>query len=177
MTTEIIKFNETELVAIRNEESKILVAVNPIAEAIGLNPKSVARAINSHPILGAEATIQYLQLGENQKRNYLTIPIEYLNGWLFSIELGKVNTLARENLITYQRECYRALYEYFFGSKNIVIEKQTRRFELLQELKHVEKQMLFQVSQKKKIQRELKKIDAEVFLKLNLFPEEVKAIE
>lgn len=41
----------------------------------------------------------------------LAIPIEYLNGWLFGISANRVNPEIRDRLITYQRDCYRVLYE------------------------------------------------------------------
>ena len=45
----------------------------------------------------------------------LCLPIEYLNGFLFKINPNKVkDEKVRERIIRYQKECYRALYEYFF---------------------------------------------------------------
>jgi len=41
------------------------------------------------------------------------IPLEQLNGWLFSIQPGRVREDIRPNLIRYQRECFEVLYNHF----------------------------------------------------------------
>ncbi len=41
------------------------------------------------------------------------LPLEYLNGWLFGIDENRVVPAIRDALITYKREAYGALYNYF----------------------------------------------------------------
>ena len=41
------------------------------------------------------------------------LPLEYLNGWLFGIDENRVAAEVREALVTYKREAYGALYNYF----------------------------------------------------------------
>ena len=43
----------------------------------------------------------------------LCLPLEYLNGWLFGIEERRVAPQIRDALVTYKREAYGALYNYF----------------------------------------------------------------
>jgi hypothetical protein len=45
----------------------------------------------------------------------VTLPLEYLNGWLFKVNAGryKPNDPRREVIIRYQRECFLALYSYW----------------------------------------------------------------
>ncbi|NHZ72435.1 MAG: hypothetical protein GWP17_05065, partial [Aquificales bacterium] len=43
----------------------------------------------------------------------LSLPLDYLNGWLFGINANRVKEEIRERLIIYQRECYRALADAF----------------------------------------------------------------
>lgn len=46
-------------------------------------------------------------------QNVLCIPVEKLNGWLFSINSAKVKDSIREKLIAYKNECFNALNDYF----------------------------------------------------------------
>ena len=43
----------------------------------------------------------------------LSLPLDYLNGWLFGINVNRVKAEIRERLIRYQKECYRVLAEAF----------------------------------------------------------------
>ncbi|MBF0786095.1 hypothetical protein E4T80_11550 [Muribacter muris] len=52
--------------------------------------------------------------GEQQM---LCLPIDYLNGWLFGIDVKRVKPEIRETLIMYKKECYKALADYWFKGK------------------------------------------------------------
>ena len=41
------------------------------------------------------------------------IPLEKLNGWLFTINTNKVKPEVREKLIAYKNECFKVLYDHF----------------------------------------------------------------
>jgi hypothetical protein len=43
----------------------------------------------------------------------LCLPLEFINGWLFGINASRVKEEIRENLIRYQRECYKVLARAF----------------------------------------------------------------
>ena len=45
----------------------------------------------------------------------LCIPLQFFPGWLFSINPDNVKEEARENLIKYQLECNKVLFDYFFS--------------------------------------------------------------
>jgi hypothetical protein len=45
----------------------------------------------------------------------LCIPLDFMNGWLFGINASRVKDSIKEQLITYQRECYRVLADAFLG--------------------------------------------------------------
>lgn len=42
------------------------------------------------------------------------LPLDYLNGWLFGVNANRVKEGIRDNLIRYQRECYRVLADAFY---------------------------------------------------------------
>ncbi len=41
------------------------------------------------------------------------LPLDYLNGWLFGVNANRVKEGIRDNLVRYQRECYRVLADAF----------------------------------------------------------------
>lgn len=170
MENKIIKFHETELITLIDDAGTPFVAVKPICDAIGLNADSAVRGIKKHPILGPEHTVQSVQVGENQKRDYLTLPIQYINGWLFSIDLKKVKPEAQEKLLMYQKECYQVLFNFFFGVSANVVSRQKQRFELLQEIKSIESQISHFSLRKKEVYKQLDGIDTDIFIQLELFP-------
>lgn len=43
------------------------------------------------------------------------LPLEYVYGWLFTIDANLVAENVRERVADYQRECYDALYDHFAG--------------------------------------------------------------
>lgn len=59
--------------------------------------------------------------GDNQVREYICLPEEYVYGYVFSIRSDS------PELIEYKRECYHVLYNHFHGTI-------TRRAELYKEL-------------------------------------------
>ncbi len=170
MENKLVKFYETELVSVTDQSGKPFVAAKPICDAIGLNANSALRAIRNHPILGPASTLQYHRMGENQRREYLMVPIEYLNGWLFSIDINKVNPEAQKKMIVYQKECYHVLYNAWFGIDRNIVDKQKQRFLLLQDLRNAETHISLLSHRKKEIYKQLNGIDSEIFVQLKLFP-------
>ena len=171
MKTNIIKFQNNDLITIIDEDGNIRVAIKPIADAIGLNSESVCRAIKNHEILGAEHTIQSVQVGENQKREYLTLPIQFLNGWLFSIELRKVKQEAKSNLIKYQKECYKALFEYFYGKNKQLNDYEIQKIELKKQLNQLDIDIIKLQTSKKELKQRINNLENNIFevLQLSLF--------
>src|SRR5260370_10449414 len=43
----------------------------------------------------------------------LCVPVEYLNGWLFGVNVNRVKPEFQEKVLQYQRDCYRVLWEAF----------------------------------------------------------------
>jgi hypothetical protein len=104
----------------------VYVAIKPICEAIGLRPDKAIEVIKNHEILSQLHTLRGVVAGDGKEREMSTLPLSHLNGWLFTIDVNRVNEQAREKLLAYQRECYQALFEHFFGKQ----EEQVRAREL-----------------------------------------------
>lgn len=150
---EIIKFNNKELITVDNGE-KVFFAVKPVCDDIGLDADSAIRNIKNDEILGAEACIFNIQVGDNQGRNMVCLPIQLLNGWLFSIQSSKVKTEAQPKLMLYKKECYAVLENHFFGG--ISIRTQARReAELRKELKEANKNVNYWMAKQKDLKRSI----------------------
>jgi len=128
-----IQFHETELVCVETPDG-VFVAVKPICEAIGLNWQQQHKTICANPILGPASCLYTMQVG-GQGREMFCLPMDYVHGWLFSIEANRVSDEARPLLLTYQRECYKALKEYFTREQETVspaLAAHVKRVEALQ---------------------------------------------
>lgn len=111
--TALVPFHGQQLLTIKDGDT-IRVAMKPICEAIGLDWSAQFRRIERHAVLGTCVAIMATQLpGEVQSREVITLPLDYLNGWLFGIDVSRVKPELRERLVEYQRECFAALAAYW----------------------------------------------------------------
>lgn len=120
ISTQTISFNNQALITFE-QNGKYYTAMKPICENIGLDWASQYSRIKRDEILSQGVVIITTPSnGGDQQMIYL--PIEYLNGWLFGIDVKRCKPEIRETLIKYKKECYQALHDYWFNGK---AEKQT----------------------------------------------------
>ena len=50
---------------------------------------------------------------DGKKREMTCLPIEVLNGWLMGVDENRVKPEIKDTLVMYQKECYKALYDYW----------------------------------------------------------------
>lgn len=113
METTIVTINEINIVA-SQEENQVYVPIKPICEALGIDyPTQFTKLKNDEdlaPVVGLSPTT-----GADGKRyEMVCLPLEYIFGWLFTINPKNVNPEAQNAVRMYRRECYHALYNYFF---------------------------------------------------------------
>ena len=93
-----------------------MVAVKPIAEAIGVDWKSQhAKLIKDPRFNYGDITIV---ANDGKNRTMLALPVRQLNGWLYGINANKVKPELREKLLQFQEECHLALHNHFSGRAN-----------------------------------------------------------
>ncbi|MDO9634209.1 MAG: phage antirepressor N-terminal domain-containing protein [Paludibacter sp.] len=93
-----------------------------LCEALNVSYKHQFQRVKDDPILGPASRNHGMQVpGDNQVREYICLPEEYVYGYVFSIRSDS------PELIEYKRECYHVLYNHFHGTI-------TRRAELYKEL-------------------------------------------
>jgi hypothetical protein len=105
-----VKFQNDILEVVENGQK--WVSVNKICENLGIATNRQINKLKSDPTYEARL-IEVPTAGGVQK--VFCIPLEKLNGWLFTINPNKVKPEAREKLIAYKNECFKVLYEHFIN--------------------------------------------------------------
>ncbi|WP_320152183.1 phage antirepressor N-terminal domain-containing protein [uncultured Tolumonas sp.] len=93
---------------------EIYVAMKDACNGIGVQWGKQLQRMTSNPILGPALSKRKVKLPEDiQHREITTLPIQYLNGWLMTINPNKVGASARNLLISCQTELFNVLCNYF----------------------------------------------------------------
>jgi hypothetical protein len=168
MKTELIKFHDSEILAVE-VSGQWWIAIKPIAEAIGLNAQSAQRGIKNDEILGEVCTDQYAPDAKNVLQPMFCVPIEYIQGWLFGIETGKVKPEIRPKLILFKKECYKVLFNHFYGKNQLINSSLEERYRLATYLKKLNKLINRLMKRHKEVEREILLIDNQNYSQLGLF--------
>ncbi|MBF0786084.1 hypothetical protein E4T80_11480 [Muribacter muris] len=118
MTTQLstIQFHNQSLVTF--EKGGIFyTAMKPICENIGLAWEPQLLRIKRDDVLSSTMIITIIVAEDGKNREMICLPIDYLNGWLFGIDVKRVKPEIRDTLIMYKKECYKALANYWFKGK------------------------------------------------------------
>lgn len=116
ISTQTISFNNQSLITIEQNGSHY-VAMKPICENIGLSWEPQLLRIKRDNVLSSTMIVMIIVAEDGKKREMICLPIEYLNGWLFGIDINRCNPEIRDTLIKYKKECYQALHDYWFNGK------------------------------------------------------------
>jgi hypothetical protein len=119
--TELVKFNQTELVCpIINGEPHIV--VKSIIDDCRLNYDSAVEGLKNNPRLSLYLAewqgVTENMPGLNKGRKYYCLPVRKVAAWLYSVNLNKVNAEAKPMLTKYQEKCDDVLFNYFFGRRD-----------------------------------------------------------
>jgi hypothetical protein len=115
--------DEITAVVIEDQVQAVYIPLRPLCEHLGLNWSGQQQRVNRDPVL-SEVTMSVcvthtdIDPSSRQPRtsNFLAIPLDYLNGWLFGVNANRVKDEIRDKLIRYQKECYRVLAREFVQS-------------------------------------------------------------
>lgn len=115
ISTQTISFNNQSLITVE-QNGNHYVAMKPICENIGLAWEPQVLRIKRDEVLSQGMIVMIIPTnGGNQ--NMICLPIEYLNGWLFGIDINRCKPEIRDTLIKYKKDCYQALHDYWFNGK------------------------------------------------------------
>ena len=115
----IVKFHQTKIQCIIDPDGSIHVALKPIMDGIGLHADSAWKSIKNDPILGAKHGVRRGLDAKKRGFPMQTLPIEYVHGWLFSIDASKVSSQAKPKLLKFKLECYQVLFDHFYGKYRV----------------------------------------------------------
>ncbi|WP_432481674.1 phage antirepressor N-terminal domain-containing protein [Moraxella sp. ZY200743] len=107
-----IDFN-SQTILTAQQNGIIYTAIKPICENIGLAWNAQLERINRDEVLNSTVRMIRMVANDGKNREMLCLPIHYLNGWLFGVDTNRVKAEIKETLITYKRECYQALFDYW----------------------------------------------------------------
>ena len=115
-----INFNNQQLLTVEKDGVKY-VAVKPICENLGLAWAAQFVKIKENQILNGSVSIIEIVAEDGKNREMVCLPIDMINGWLFTINPNKVSEEIRPLVIYYQKECYRALFEFWNKPKEFAL--------------------------------------------------------
>ena len=104
------------------EGEQVFVPVRPICDYLGVTWGSQYNRITRDPVLSdvvrnISVFITKTDIDPESRRPHtsemLCLPLEFLHGWLFGINASRVKEEIKDNLIRYQRDCYKILAQAF----------------------------------------------------------------
>ena len=126
--------NGVEISAVSDESGNIFVPVKPICQAIGIDHDAQRQRIKRHRKLSSVAVTITTTGADGKSYEMLALPLQYVYGWIFSIDLSMVAESALPTVEKYQDECYEVLYRHFAGSLRRRVEENEAEIELLRQI-------------------------------------------
>lgn len=146
-TISVVKVNDVN-VQIVSDKNIRLVPIRPICEALGIDDDVQNRKLKDDDFLSSVTTLSVATGSDGKQYEMVCLPLEFIFGWLFTINPKNVKIEARDTVAKYRIECYRALYIHFTEQYEFIQEKQrllSSKIEKLDTLrnnfKNAEKQM------------------------------------
>ncbi|TAN12336.1 MAG: hypothetical protein EPN37_15545 [Chitinophagaceae bacterium] len=106
---EFLQFNGRNIY-FQSEKGITYVAIKPICEALGINYNRQFQNLKNHVILSQLFAKQQMVAADGRMREMICLSEFYVYGWIFSIQSDN------PELVKYQWECYKILYNHFHGS-------------------------------------------------------------
>ena len=101
METNIIaRVNNVDIVSTSDEQK--LVPIKPICEALGIDDKAQRNRIDRDEILSSTGVMTTLVAADGKEREMFCLPLEYIFGWLFSIDHERVSEDSRAMVLLYR---------------------------------------------------------------------------
>lgn len=114
MKTESITFYGAQIPCAQDDNGNVFVAIKPICEEIGLKFQNAIDLIKSDETLNELYLLMGMVAADGKVREMGCLPLDYISGWLFSINANRVKPETKELLLAYKRECHKVLHAHFF---------------------------------------------------------------
>ena len=87
----ISTINSIDIYAVKDENANFFVPVKPICEAIGIDHSAQVQRIKRHYILDSTVVTLTTVGADGKDREMLCLPLEFVYGWLFTIDANLVS--------------------------------------------------------------------------------------
>jgi hypothetical protein len=131
-TKTVAKINNVEIVIVRN--GKNLVPIKPICDALGLAYSSQLQKLKSDDFLSSVMLLSNTTGSDNKKYEMVCLELEFVFGWLFTINPKNVKPEIQSQVAQFRIECYRALFSNFVESPEFLEFKQKEMDKLVEEM-------------------------------------------
>ena len=159
------RINGVEIFAVKDESNNVFVPVKPICEAIGVAFRKQHEKLQEHLILSPVVTLRVTTGADGKNYEMVCLPQEFIYGWIFTINPRNVSEEARGNVIRYQKQCYKVLYDYFHGKSRRQQEMINMERTLLNEKKELDETLSSLMKSVSEVKAKIKSIDGK-FAKL-----------
>jgi len=112
-----------DIIQVVERAGKFYVAMKPLCRSMGLKWNAQYELIQRDMILSQVVRmIRMTSVGKDGKTyatEMICLPLEYLNGWLFKVDISRYRGEVRQHLISYQQKCYLVLFDHFHGQARL----------------------------------------------------------
>jgi hypothetical protein len=122
-----------------SDYEKKLVPIKPICDALGINYSGQYQKIKNDTILSSTMWLEQSVGADGKRREMVCLPLNFVYGWLFSINDQNVDPEIAPTVVKYKMECYEALEKYFtlkheyHKERSQMIDNYTKRMSVLDE--------------------------------------------
>jgi hypothetical protein len=115
-----VEFYEDRVLAVRVEDGTVYVPIRPICDLLGVAwagqyERLKRNEVLSDLLMSVSVTLTDIAPSDRRPRTseMICLPLDYIAGFLFGINAGRVKPELKERVLRYQRECYKVLAEAF----------------------------------------------------------------
>ena len=132
--TLITRINDVAIAATSNEQGDVLIPIRSICDALGVAYQPQHRRLQEDEFLSSVVTLRVTTGADGKKYEMVCLPLQYVFGWLFTINPANVSEEARPAVKRYRLECYDALYNHFARARQRQLDENREEIRLLDEI-------------------------------------------
>lgn len=132
--TLITRINDVAIAATSNEQGDVLIPIRPICEALRVSYERQYRKVYDDEFLSSVVALRATTGADGKKYEMVCLPLQYVFGWLFTINPANVSEEARPAVKRYRLECYDALYNHFARARQRQLDENREEIRLLDEI-------------------------------------------
>jgi len=159
-TKTLVKVNNVAIQMVSDSTEK-LIPIRPICKALGVDENTQREKLYEDEILSSVATLRVATGADGKQYEMVCIPLEFVFGWLFTINPKNVKEEAKETVTKYKLECYKALYSHFaeqsefLSQRDKAIEQQLEVYQLAKSNFNTAKKRMYEAENQLNITRKV----------------------